>query len=401
MGGTARGKIDCYHNTGSSYLNAQEAFTNIYNFCLAHPNMSLIARHGGLAGTASNINYHDVANPFLPNAWFVFRMNDATLENGAANPSGYAGPRTFPWYMYVQWGRQDTLAWNSAPASPSVIDGGSLGGSEGRVGVQFCIPVGSIDGTSEAPWNGAGSLGTNTKGSPVWRTSAGTPTGFTGSFVFPRSNNTGGTHSANRENCANVFQTSTTTPVRFSVVADDDNIVFVTNANDDLTTWQVNFFGQFTPISGLTHNYPMVNLVENFFAGSGFSLSPTVYGTTTGAQKNGGIPMLSVADGVKSVVLGRYDEWYSTTNAPNRMYPLERYDEWSIPVCMSESPTWFGYAGDVDFIREIYNTGPTDTNSTRTRAVVGNSVYATPKITIPWDGNTSPRSTFSRAGVNF
>lgn len=398
MAGTVRGRVDSYHNAGSSFLNAQQVFKVIYDFCSAHPNMTLIARHGGSGGTASNVNYHDQSNPFLPNAWFVFRMNDDTLENGTA--TAYAGSRTFPWYIYVQWGRSDQLAWNSSPATPSFIDGGSMGGSEGRVGVQYCIPVGSVDGTSEAPWNGGGSLGTNTKGTPVWRTTAGTPVGFTGSFVFPRSNNTGGSHSSNRENCSNILQTSSTSPVRFSVIADDDSIVFVSNPGDDLATWQVNYFGLFTPISGLTHPYPMVHIAENSFAASGFSPG-TTYGTTSGSVRNGGIPMLSVADGVKGLVTGRYDEWFTTLNAPNRMYALERYDEWDIPVGMSESPTWYGYAGDVSFIREIYNTGPTDTSSGRTRAVIGNTAYAAPKITVPWDSTTSPRSTFTRDGVTF
>ena len=122
MAGPIRGKVDCFHNSGSQFTNAQAHFKNIYDFCVAHPNMSLIARHGGLTGGAANVNYYDETNPFLSNAWFVFRMNDATLESGAANPYAYGGARAFPWYLYVQWSRNDTTTWTSAPASPSAIN---------------------------------------------------------------------------------------------------------------------------------------------------------------------------------------------------------------------------------------------------------------------------------------
>lgn len=404
MGGTLRGKVDCYINTGSQFNNAQNVFKNIYDFCIAHPNMTLIARHGGLSSTAASVDYHDGANPFLSNAWFVVRMNDATLENGSPNPYSYTGTRTFPWYMYVQWSRGDvTSAWNAAPASPSGIDGTTTtGGSFGRVGVQFCIPVGTTPGTSEVAWNGGGTLGQNTKGTPVWRTTAGTPSGFQGSFVFPRSNNVGGTHSASRENCSSVFNSGGAflTPVRHHVIADDDSIMFLTCQGDDHTSWQFNYFGMYTPRPGLTINYPMINVVDGGLPW----LTTGVFGNTTGTV-GGGVPMNSVANGVRGHYISRIDELLVQNASPNRSFSDETFDLWGLPIVVAESP-WVGYVGTVGqsplSVYETFGFGAEDTNSTKTAIAVGAS--ASPlelKLIVPWNGTTFHRSNYTRAGVSF
>jgi len=401
MGGTLRGKIDCYSNSGSQYTNPQAVFKGLYDFLKSHPNMTEIARHGGSGGSASNINYYDEANPFNHQAWYVFRMNDATLESGAANPTGYSGPRTFPWYIYVQFSRGDVgQDWNASPANPSYYEAQTgTYWNAGIVGVQFCIPVGTIAGTSEAPWNGGGTLGTNTKGSPVWRTTAGTPTGFQGSFVFPRSNSPGGSHSSARQNCSNIVNINGYGgPVRYSFIADDDSLVILTNVGDDANTWTMNYFGLYTPRTGLTINYPMVYLQWTL----PLAVGNTVYGSTGGAYPGGGIPLNAVAtDGVRQVIISRYNEFFNQYSSPNKMFATEKYDEFRIPVIVYESPTFFGYAGDIDFIREVYNWSPNDMTTGRLRAAWGTNTPFGIKLTTPWNGVTSPRSTFTRAGVTF
>lgn len=398
MAGTLRGKIDCYINTGSSANNAQNVFKNLHDFFVSHPNMTLIARNSGLGSGAVETAYHDQPGPFRTNAWAVFRMNDNTSEGGAVVSNSTS--RTFPWYVYIQWNRGDLASWGDSPAAPSVFEGSSTSlSTEGKVGIQFAIPVGSIPGTSEVAWNGAGSLSFNTKGTPAWKKTAGTPAGFQGTFVFPRSNGPTGSHDTNRENCASLFYSNNDpSPVRMHVVADDDSLLVTLCPGDNSSSWQTNYFGLYTPRPGLSMTYPMVHLTESL--SNGFALAPQVYGTVTGTARSGGIPMNTLADGVRSVTVGRYDEFYNALAQPNRMFTVERYDEMKIPIAVSENP-FFGYAGEIDFIREVFNLSTHDTNSARTRVAIGGNTAQSVKMLMPWNGLTIPRSTFTRQGVSF
>ncbi len=398
MSGTIRGRIDCYSNTGSQHTNAQTIFKTVYDFFKSHPNMSEIARSGGTGGTAASTGYWDAADPFRGQAWFVFRMNDATLENGSAN-AVYGGTRTFPWYVYVQLTRGDiATAYNSGAASPCMLDNNaSISSSDSMVLIQFAIPLGTIAGTSEVAWNGGGSMGTNTKGSPVWKTTAGSPSGFQGSYVFPRSNNTGGTHATNRENCSVLcYIGNNASPVRYHMVADNDSIVLLTEPGDDANGVIYNYFGLFTPRDGITHPVPMVHLQGVYPPTAG-----SVMGPTTGVNPGGGVPMAALANGVRGVTIGRYDEWLTIFGAPNKVYTTEVYDEWNIPVISSETPTWYGLLGEVSFIREAFNLSTYDLTTGKTRAAFGSDTPVSLKLTIPWNGITTPRSNFTREGISF
>lgn len=403
MAGTLRGKIDCYLNTASRYNNMQNGFKNLYDFCASHPNMTLIARHGGLSSIAGSIGYHDEANPFNNNAWAVFRMNDATLENGSANPYAYAGSRTYPWYIYIHFTRSDIgNNVNVAPSAPSLSDGAAtIGSSLATISIANCIPVGSIAGTSEVAWMGAGTLGQNTKGTPVWRTTAGTPTGFQGSFVFPRSNNVAGSHVASRENTGRACALTTDSPSRMHIMADDDSIVMMVCDGDDGTAWQMYYFGMYAPRAGLTINYPMVQIFENAMPIN----SGALYGATTGVANNGGIPMNLLADGVRGLTFTRYDEWSQVFFNPSRAFPSETYDEWPIVMAAFESPFigLVGTAGQSPLtLGDAWGVGFTDSNSTRTRSFFGASASSQEvKLALPWDGVTFPRSNLTRQGVTF
>lgn len=396
MAGPVRGKIDCYINTGSRYTNNQNLFKNIYDFCLSHPNMSLIARYGGVSGTAASVDYHDGTNPFLSNAWFVFRMNDATLESGAANPYAYGGTRTYPWYIYCQWCRGDQQNWNAGSSNPSSIDGTtSIGGGSAAVGAQFAIPVGTTPGTSEVAWNGAGTLGTNTKGSPVWRTTAGTPAGFQGSYVFPRSSSPGGSYNTNRENCISVNFSSSDGPYRQHIIADDDSLVLVTDVDDDGSPF-VCYFGLYTLRSGVSMTYPMVCWHDTIPQAQG-----TNFGTTTGLFRQGGIALNTLTDNVRGVQFSRLDDWHNIFSQPNNMFATELYDEWSIPVLVNESPSFFGLVGQIDFVREVYDWSMNDSNTGRTRIALGSNSSQGTKLLLPWNGTAIPRQNFTRAGITF
>lgn len=386
MAGVNRGKIECYHLPYLTPLAGQEAFTSIYKFFQVHPNMSEIARHGGLGGNASNVNYHDEANPFLPNAWFVFRMNTAT-ENPA-----YTGTRTFPWYVLVQWTRFDSATFGSSPGNPGLSDGTSSGsGSSSIVSVQFAIGVGG----DQNPWNGGGSLGTNTKGSPVWKT----PTGGTTSYVFPRSNNVGGSHTTNKENGATVFRAFTGVASRSHVVCDDDSIVFL--STDDLTQHFMTFFGEFTPKPGSTQDYPYVML------GTGLSALPlaraTTLGSTSGfAPNSAGVP---VNGSVRSVILDRYTFALEATNcpSPNQVLGATTWDEFPLPVFAFEAPNNIGYVGQVDFVQEVSSIPHGALNGDGSKVVVGSSgtpILGSSRVTLPW-GNVPFGSGYQRSGFVF
>ena len=401
MGGTLRGRLDCYANSGNGSYNTLTMFKVLYDFLKSHPNMTEIARHGGSGGTAANTGDYDSATPFLQNAWYVFRMNDATLESGAANPTGYSGPRTYPWYIYVQLYRQDIVGGiSSTPAVPSAMQAVTGNTAYTTMATQYVVPVGTIAGTSEVAWNGAGTMGTNTKGTPVWKSTAGTPTGFQGCYVSPRSNNIGGAHATNRENCSPIFSTNSAQnlPCRFNIISDDDMLIFTSSYGDD-ASWGLEYFGFYTPRPGLTPTVPMFHYASSIPHATGNNTYGTVAGNGNCA---GGIFMNNLAvDGVRSSSFSRYNEFFTQFSNPNRMFTNDQWDDWRIPILLYEGTTYVGYAGDLDStIKETYNLNAGDTNPSKTRMVLGNNIAQSFKLTVPWDGTTVLRSNFKvRSGV--
>lgn len=181
MAGTIRGRIDTYHNALGRYKNAQSLFTSLYKFL---KNLEVagvtteIARHGGSGGGAANVNYHDEVSPFLANAWYVFRWN----TNGG---------RTWPWYLYVQMSRSDTLNdINAAPATPAAFTDLTTYTNWGLVLSQAAVGIGG----DQNPFPFTGTMGANTKNSTyVWRIPA---SGGTHLGIWPHSNGPDRTHGA-------------------------------------------------------------------------------------------------------------------------------------------------------------------------------------------------------------
>jgi len=178
MAGTIRGKIECLQASGSTQNQGQTYFTSIYRFLKQLEVAGVtteIARHGGLSSTAANVNYYDEANPFLTNAWYVFRFN----TNGS---------RTWPWYIFVQWAWGGTSDFGQSPGNPGLILNNSTlpVSTEVIVGIQCAIGFGG----DQNPWNGTTGAQA-TKGSMVWRVPA---NGGTNVAVFTRSNSPDWTH---------------------------------------------------------------------------------------------------------------------------------------------------------------------------------------------------------------
>lgn len=413
MSGTPHGKVECFFypqvNPSFNYRDiAQGVFTSLYNFFLSHPNMTLIARNGGNGGTAANVNYWDQTNPFLNNAWFVFRMNTQT-EN-----VDYLGPRTYPWYVLVQFQRADQGLFGASPGNPGLCDGlSSFATTEIRVGVQFAIGVGG----DQNPWNGTGTLGANLKGDPVWKV----PSGGSAVLVWPRSNSVGGAtgtngaHVTSRQNCMIAYYKDSSTqtlPSRVHFMADDDSFATFASGSDD-NNYALCYFGLFTPRPNLTLQYPMVALSTLM---AGLPINRTlVYGSINGQgfgasspNNGGGIVTANPADGLRGVFVERYVQFFDsfspfTLMNPSKYFSTPTFDEYPISLAMFEAPQSYGWAGQIDFIREIATVESLARNNNSSRAVfggttgIGNNV----KVTAPWAAGVQPRSGLYREGINF
>jgi hypothetical protein len=383
MSGQIRGKIECFLNEGNGNNNAQAFFKGLYDCFLAHPNMTLVARSAGASKPAANIGYYDAADAFGNNCWAVFKMA-ATAVGG--------GPRNFDYYVLIQHATASTFG--TSPGNPGLIIG-STGSSSGVVGIAAAIGVGG-DGN---PWKGAGAtIGANTKGTPVW----GAPVGGSHVHVLPRSNNGGGSHSANRENCAYVFeQYAFTASVKYRahVVADDDSIVVAMDDSDD-NTYALTYVGPYSLRQDLPVPYPLVML------STGTSVLPfapnTNYGPTAGnTPAEGGVVHRDNNIGVRSVFMDRLNDIVnSSTIQPNRVFATPEFDEFPVPIYLNESPH-AGFMGQIDFIREVANIATHDTSADKKRMVVGIATLGTVKMTIPWDGVTTPKSGITRQGIDF
>lgn len=401
MSGSIRGRVECRHWVLSGLstdhkVMAQEIFVNLYNTFKVHPNMTEIARNGGSGGSALSLNYWDQANPFGNNAWFVFRMNTAT-ENPA-----YLGTRTFPWYILVQWNRYDQGVFGASPGNPGLVNGVTfVSAADAHVTVQFAIGVGG----DQNPWNGSGTLGTNTKGTPVWKV----PTGGTDVLVWPRSNSSGGDHSTSRENCAAIYFRGANTVVgtHANFLLDDDSFLFLWSPESD--AYSASYFGPYTPAPSLNPTYPYVMLstggagtmpfvttnVCGNVAGTGYT--PAAYpGGNTGG----------IAD-VAGKVVGTYIDRYSLLDGsylrnPNRQFSPAAFSEFPLAVYAYELPDDTGYLGQVDFIREVSGLSSYVRNSSGNRAVFGGSSTTTAvKLSIPWPVGVTPLSGYTRTGISF
>ena len=207
MSGQAYGKLECVSlYTGNNvYQNAQEFFKGLYDFLMYLETQGVVtlrARYAGSgAASAAAVGYWDESGPFTSNAWYLFEWRTASTT--PANPS-YAGPRNEPFYVLVQWVQYNNT-WSLGNSNPGLCIGQANNNQyEHWVAIQMGVGIGG----DQMPWNGtlgtygdSGSFGSQAKGNPVWKV----PTGGTGLYVFPRSNNLGGTHYTSKQNMNLVF----------------------------------------------------------------------------------------------------------------------------------------------------------------------------------------------------
>jgi len=385
--------IDCYIPTSLNSNpwgdNGQGIFTLIYKFMKYLETLGItteVARQGGRTGGAANINFWDEANPFLTNAFFVFKFN--------AN-----GSRTWPWYLHFQVSMHNGSSANYfgvTPGAPGLINAVQVTGSAYSYGGhQAAIGIGG----DADPWNGTGALGVSTKGGrlsgsagagPVWTI----PSGGTDVLVFPRSNYTGGTHAALKQNYTQGwFATTGNSPSRVHLLADDDNFLMLYDWGDN-GAYYAYYYGLYVPMSGVTLTVP--------FVACSWENTGTNIGPIAGGTPGGGVSAAS--GGVRTVEQSRLSLFQDEPNLyPNRFIPpnVSQFDIWRNMLTIPEA-SHLGTVGEIDFWREITNTVPFAMNSARTKVALGSATIPNRKLLIPWDGTTSIRRNYTeRLGVTF
>jgi hypothetical protein len=392
MAGTPIGKIDQDMAVAAPNCN-QELFKNCFDFfeqMVTAGYATRIALQYGASGTGTD--YHDGANPFGENAFFVYRMDGATSGNTASDRDGVTLP-DFDYYVLVQWA--DAAAFGTTPGNPGKLNDAVADG----VGIAVAVRE---DGTS--PWGGTtNNDGTDTKGATVWTDGGSTV------HVFPTSNEIlRGVTVTNKENLRLLID-FTSTGGRVHMVGDADSFAILLDGSDD-TSYAVTYFGVYYPLPGLTPSMPLVCLSST--ANSVWS-EAVAWGSNTGnGTYEGGVLGAHLADGMVWPTTG----WTAFGILEDALQPSTEsgssvHDALPIRVVVSSVATSTygsprnrsGYVGNVNtnVMLMVDNVASESTNVALTRAYFGSSTAANTKHSVPWDGVTVPGSTLTRAGVTF
>lgn len=209
------------------------------------------------------------------------------VPNGGMNPmdAGYKIHGDHAWYTF-EFTQANPPFWLHAwcgffsnfdtggVAAPALSDGGNSGNNR-----HWSIAV-ACRSDGGCPWNGStSSSGIDTKGTPVWSATAGGGSGTL--YVWPRSNNPGGAHNTNKENCAGAFSDNTEStfvydnsfePTSFAhfFAGPDWYLLLNDAAGSGICYWD--HFGKYIPIpqlSGTCPHYFMANFKGRMSNGHG------------------------------------------------------------------------------------------------------------------------------------
>lgn len=344
MAGTPKGRTGSLINTFDTVRNGQEAFVTIYKameVLKAAGYVNRISLYYGDGG-ATGMNYWDEANPCGDNSFAVYQFPPY-------------GTRTWSWYFLMQW---------SNGADFGTIGSGSPGlirASAGTTGLNLGFQAASAitgGGADTSPWAGTVlNNGADSKATPVWASAGGSV------WVYPRSNNTGGTHSVNKQNCiALSYEASTVTVLPFiiNMVADRDNLA-ISRLLLSENSASCMVCGIYSPLSGLTATNPFYMM--GTYNGSIFDPGSTVVGTTGGGGTaiEGGIfaPRDSTVRTFKNEV-PYWGSYASIDYSVNFHYPSTRQTVTSQGLFASETGS-YGKVGHQDF---VYHTRFSPINNT-------------------------------------
>ena len=205
-------------NTENQYASLSVTFKNIWDHLKWMEENGLtqeIARNNGVSksshfGLTPGTGFFYEENPFGNKAWSVFRFLPS------AN-------RDWSWYLYIEEASLEGSGLTGVN-QPSLIRAASSGAGRGT-GLSIAISVsGSI---SENPWGGTtGSLGSDTKGDPVWVSSS----NDYNLYVFPVSNSPEGDHATSRQNNFQLTQIVTSNRPQDGnciIYTDSDSFTFI------------------------------------------------------------------------------------------------------------------------------------------------------------------------------
>jgi len=137
---------------------------------------------------------------------------------------------------------QAAVSYTAGVGAPALVQGGTS--IDGLV-MAAAISANTASGVTSNPWGGTtGSLGSDTKGDPVWTTgSVGD-----GLFVFPRSNNLSGSHNTSKQNLW--LASSEASHMRAHVITDEDSFLGIfgnPDAESDYSSYSMSFIGPYKP----------------------------------------------------------------------------------------------------------------------------------------------------------
>lgn len=247
--------------------------------------------------------------------------------------------------------------------------------------------------------------GNDTRNNPIW----GVPEGGTRVHVFPRPNNHGGPTStvSSKHDFAQLSTHEINTMIRYHFIADDDNFIYLQDQGDS-NAYSGTYSGLFVPRPGLDLTYPYV-MMGAYAPVSGVPFSRnSAYGdpSATGLdlRLNGGTVAGPTSNGVRSVVMDRFQNIVSSSNQPTQQTEVPEYEEFAIPIFTAETSfgiVGVGHLGEIRFVRESANLSTNDTNAELTRAAFGGSSATSVKIMVPWGGDESPKASSTRSGVDW
>lgn len=364
--GTVSGSIDHYIAQLANNGN-QELFTNIFRFfngpLRSGSYCDLHALHTGSTNpTALGADYHDESTPFGNNAFAVFRFPSGSIK-------GTQSKRSSDMYVLIQWA--DTATFGASPGDPGLRDGSTNDGVAWQVALRD-------DGGD--PWTGTTLAdGNDRKGAtagvgPVWTGGSSTVR------VLPRSNNSGGTHNTDKQNCLNI-QDQITNPTRYYFFADRDNICIFVDTSDNQGMNEMVMIGVYDPIPGLsgTISNPVFMLHDYLLPIN----AAVLYGSTTGnnASTDGGIIPAVSSSGVevRGLYVDRYTSLQAATFQPNTQYVPTVFDEFKLPIYVNDTDR--GMLGYVDFFNEIFGASELDVYSDGSKIVMN-------QMAIPWVSGT-------------
>jgi hypothetical protein len=391
MGGTPHGMHSIVINTGT-HDNYYDCMVGIYN-ALEYLRTQGICERVSLYTNGTGMDWKDGANPIGNDGFFVYRW-----------PFSFNRPN-WAWEIMFEWHEDIASRWAAAGQNwtPSLVRANDTGE---YIGCQVATAF-DVNDEWESPWEGTRNFdladykGTTQGGSEaVWGASAsGT------CHVFPRSNNTGGTHDSLKQNCSAIFFRTAAewddSAKRIHVIADDDSLwLSLDGANNGIMGgWiLVTQFNRATGVpEGAPPNPPLVVLSPD----NASRFEPQTYGSTGGnTSYEGGIVAPNPGQ-----VLGVYPSaavWEDATYHPNAQRSSTYYDEGSPVVSAQEAP-YKGLMGELDpeFTRSTYDVPRSSTFNSMGRVIFGNN-QAELKLSVPWDETTAnPDAASTRDGVTF